>query len=105
MWKIKFNCYQWNLNRIASSFKKEFFKTFRAEFLYAHKKNLLDKNLFKTDWARCYKLIKHPKAFFQKIILFQLFGFIPIFKIKNHNQKLTCYILGIPVLKIVKKGY
>ncbi len=103
MWKIKFNCYRWNLKRLAPEFKEEFFAVFYEEFYNAQQKNLLQKDLFLKSKEELNLLLNHPHKFLSKhtttVLRVKLFGKLTILKIYQKKNKKIYKFLGIPVFK------
>lgn len=61
MYAVKFGNYHWNFQRLSPRLAKQFFQTWRQEFLSASDEGLLIRENFrKKDWLALRTILKHP---------------------------------------------
>ncbi len=62
MLMAKFHHYHWNFQRLSGSLAKQFYQTWRQEFLAAEDEGLLHKSDFnRKDWLALRAILKHPR--------------------------------------------
>ena len=73
MTAAKFRNYHWNFQRLRPPLAKEFFQTWRQEFLAAREDQLLDRSLYsRKDWSALQAILKHPH-FAYHLLRFRIF--------------------------------
>ena len=107
--RVKYDCYLWNLKRIDSSFKADFFNVFFQEFQKAYRNKEINFSLFKKDCNNLKQLLFKPKYFknkylsdFYEELNIRLFSFLPIYTRLIINGRTVYKILGLSVFKIRK---
>lgn len=119
LWSVKFDCYLWNLKRIALDYKKEFFSVFTSQFKEAVRKKLFNKKDIGKNWKKINLLVSDSKKFYERysgIYSYEygvkLFSFLPLYKKQQFGGKKIYSFLGVPLYKIremrngsVKKYY
>lgn len=103
IYKLQFYGYQWNINRLAKEFKKEFFEYYHKEFCLLKNAGILTNEFFNyTQYINFDLFFNEPKKYFEKYVqpskikLFQE----KIFSITNLPSKddkryKVIYILGL----------
>lgn len=95
---LQFNAYQWNIDRLAKNFKKEFFDYYYKEFCFLKDKGLLTNEFFSRAYYIDFDLFfnkpdKYYKKYVQPCKMKPIFE--KIFSVTNSNCHKVVTILGM----------
>lgn len=98
IYMLQFNAYQWNIDRLAKNFKKEFFDYYYKEFCFLKDKGLLTNEFFSRAYYIDFDLFfnkpdKYYKKYVQPCKMKPIFE--KIFSVTNSNCHKVVTILGM----------